>query len=102
MDGMIAKNAGKCPGSIGQSSQHTNRDWWPNRSASAFSISTPLSNRWAEVQLREDVKKERSRGGAQGPPTQLMTESQEWCRPIAAITGRVFRRPAQRRHLPYP
>ncbi len=79
MDGNDGKNAGKCPVMHGASSQHTNRDWWPNQlSLSVLHQHSALSNpmggtfNYAEEFKKLDLEALRKDLHA------LMTDSQEW------------------------
>jgi catalase-peroxidase len=79
MDGNDGKNAGKCPVMHGASSQHTNRDWWPNQLSLGVlhqhsALSNPMGGtfNYAEEFKKLDLEALRKDLHA------LMTDSQEW------------------------
>ena len=79
MDGHDGKTAGKCPVMHGATSQHTNRDWWPNQlNLSVLHQHSALSNPMGEsFDYAEEFKKldlEALRKDLHA----LMTDSQEW------------------------
>ncbi|SDM92810.1 catalase/peroxidase HPI [Afipia sp. GAS231] len=79
MDGNDGKNAGKCPVMHGASSQHTNRDWWPNQlNLSVLHQHSPLSNPMGETFNYAEEFKKLDLEALRKDLHALMTDSQEW------------------------
>lgn len=79
MDGNDGKNAGKCPVMHGASSQHTNRDWWPNQlNLSVLHQHSALSNPMGEKFNYAEEFKKLDLEALRKDLHALMTDSQEW------------------------
>jgi len=79
MDGNDGKNAGKCPVMHGASSQHTNRDWWPNQlDLSVLHQHSALSNPMGEKFDYAAEFKKLDIEALRKDLTALMTDSQDW------------------------
>jgi len=79
MDGNDGKNAGKCPVMHGASSQHTNRDWWPNQlNLSVLHQQSELSNPMGEKFNYAEEFKKLDLEALRKDLHALMTDSQEW------------------------
>ena len=79
MDGNDGKNAGKCPVMHGASSQHTNRDWWPNQlNLSVLHQHSALSNPMGETFDYAEEFKKLDLEALRKDLHALMTDSQEW------------------------
>jgi catalase-peroxidase len=79
MDGNDGKSAGKCPVVYGASSQHANRDWWPNQlNLSVLHQHSDLSNPMGEKFNYAEEFKKLDLGALRKDLTALMTDSQEW------------------------
>ena len=79
MDGNDGKNAGKCPVMHGASSQHANRDWWPNQlNLSVLHQHSALSNPMGETFNYAEEFKKLDLEALRKDLHALMTDSQEW------------------------
>jgi len=79
MDGNDGKNAGKCPVMHGASSQHSNRDWWPNQlDLSVLHQHSALSNPMGEKFNYAEEFKKLDIEALRKDLTALMTDSQDW------------------------
>jgi catalase-peroxidase len=79
MDGNDGKNAGKCPVMHGASSQHANRDWWPNQlNLTVLHQHSALSNPMGETFNYAEEFKKLDLEALRKDLHALMTDSQEW------------------------
>lgn len=79
MDGNDGKSAGKCPVMHGASSQHTNRDWWPNQlNLSVLHQHSALSNPMGETFNYAEEFKKLDLEALRKDLHALMTDSQDW------------------------
>lgn len=79
MDGNDGKSAGKCPVMHGASSQHTNRDWWPNQlNLSVLHQHSALSNPMGEKFNYAEEFKKLDLEALRKDLHALMTDSQDW------------------------